>query len=92
MQLIQELIGGTVRRHTFTQWELDLLFDIQLSRLRKSSRPDVLRRYLRAVSQTLAQGAESPPRLAQFLEAERQARLAAAEAETAKVSAVAAAS
>src|ERR1700761_2421064 len=28
-QLIQDIIGGSVRRHTFTQWELELLLDLQ---------------------------------------------------------------
>lgn len=50
-QLVQELIHGSVRRHTFTKNELELLFDLKHSRLRKSSRPEVLRRYLRAVQQ-----------------------------------------
>ncbi len=50
-QLIQELINGSVRRHTFTQSELELLFDLQTSKLRKSSKPEALRRYLRAVQQ-----------------------------------------
>ena len=78
-QLVQELIGGAIRRHTFTQWELELLLDLQMSRIRKSSRPEVLRRYLRAVHQRFAQGASAPPRLSVFLEAESQQRVATAE-------------
>jgi len=78
-QLIQEMIGGAIRRHTFTQWELELLLDLQMSRIRKSSRPEVLRRYLRVVHQRFAQGAVAPPRLSAFLEAESQQRVASGE-------------
>jgi len=78
-QLLHELIGGAIRRHTFTQWELELLLDLQMSRIRKSSRPDVLRRYLRAVQQHFAQGATVPLRLSAFLESESQHRAGTAE-------------
>lgn len=77
-QLVQELIGGAIRRHTFTQWELELLLDLQMSRIRKSSRPEVLRRYMRVVHQRFTQGASAPPRLSAFLEAETQQRTAGA--------------
>lgn len=78
-QLVHELIGGAIRRHTFTQWELELLLDLQMSRIRKSSRPEVLRRYMRVVHQQFAQGATAPPRLSMFLEAESQRAAGAAE-------------
>jgi hypothetical protein len=66
-QLIQDLVGGAVRRNRFTQRELDLLLDLQTSKLRKSARIDALRRYLRAVQAAQAQGADEPPRLSNFL-------------------------
>lgn len=67
-QLVQELIAGTVRRSTFTQWELELLLDLQNCRVRKASRPDMLRRYLRAVQlQHVKYPAATPLRLATFL-------------------------
>jgi hypothetical protein len=67
-QLIQELIAGTVRRSTFSQWELELLLDLQTCRVRRSSRPDMLRRYLRAVQlQYVKYPAATPLRLATFL-------------------------
>ena len=73
-QLVQELINGSVRRHTFTQSELELLFDLQMSKLRKSSKPEALRRYLRAVQQNVSH--ESPLlRFSTFLEREAAARL-----------------
>ncbi|HSU58773.1 MAG TPA: hypothetical protein VLI55_05625 [Bryobacteraceae bacterium] len=78
-QLLHELIGGAIRRHTFTQWELELLLDLQMSRIRKSSRSEVLRRYLRAVQQQFAQGAAVPLRLSVFLEAECQQRAGTSE-------------
>jgi hypothetical protein len=75
--LIQELMGGAVRRHSFTQWELDLLLDLQAVRLRKSVRADALRRYSRVVQQSQVNGAAEPPRFSIFL-AERAPRRAAA--------------
>jgi hypothetical protein len=78
--LIQELVAGTVRRNLFTRWELDLLLDLQLSRLRKSSRADALRRYLRTVQQAQANGAAEPPRFSTFQE-QVAPRKAAASAE-----------
>ena len=74
-QLVQELITGSVRRHTFTPYELELLLDLQQSRLRKSSKPDVLRRYLRAVQQQFAEQS-SLLRLSAFLERENEKRAA----------------
>ena len=73
-QLVQDVIGGTIRRNTFTQWELELLLDLQTCRVRKSARPEVLRRYLKAVQQHFAQGATSPLRFSAFLEREAQER------------------
>jgi hypothetical protein len=77
-QLIQELISGAIRRHIFSQWELDLLLDLQLCRLRRTARGNVLRRYLRVVQQQHAQGALKPPRLSLFLADRPQPRLAVA--------------
>ncbi len=61
-------MGGVVRRNLFSRWELDLLLDLQLSRLRKSSRADALRRYQRIVQQAQAKGSPEPPRFSTFLE------------------------
>jgi hypothetical protein len=72
-QLVQELISGTVRRHTFTPSELELLLDLQNSRIRKSSKPDVLRRYLRAAQAQFAQQA-SVLRFAKFMERENASK------------------
>ena len=71
-QLVHEIIGGVARRHTFTQWELELLLDLQTCCVRKTSRPEVLRRYLRAVQQHFAKGEVDPLRLATFLNQENQ--------------------
>jgi hypothetical protein len=76
-QLVQELIGGTVRRNTFSQWELELLLDLQTCTLRKTARAEMLRRYLRAVQQQFAAGTTSPLRLSDFIEREYQQRVAA---------------
>jgi hypothetical protein len=76
-QLIQELVGGAVRRNRFTQWEMDLLLDVQTARLRKTARTEALRRYLRVVQQSQLNGAAEPPRFLVFL-AETPSRKAAA--------------
>jgi hypothetical protein len=75
-QFVQDLIVGAVRRHTFTQWELELLLDLQLARVRKSARPDLLRRYLKAVHQQYARGLHVPLRFSTFMDREAQQRAA----------------
>ena len=79
-QLIQELISGVIRRHIFSQWELDLLLDLQLTRMSRTARVDLLRRYLKVVRQQQAEGASTPPRLGSFLAERNQALVAAAKA------------
>lgn len=73
-QLVQELIGGAIRRHIFTPWELELLLDLDTCRIRKSARPEMLRRYLRTVLQGFTQGASTPLRLTSFVERETRKR------------------
>jgi hypothetical protein len=70
-QLLQELIDGPTRRHLFSAWELELMLDLEASRLRKSSKPEVLRRYLRFV-QAENTHALRPSRLSCFMESENQ--------------------
>ena len=72
--LVQQLAFGNVRRNTFTQWEMELLLDFQMARIRTSSRAETLRRYLRAVQQQLAQGQPVPQRFSHFIEEEAQQR------------------
>ncbi len=66
VQLIHEIIGGTVRRHTFSRLELDLLLDVQASPIRKAAKEEVLRRYLRSVQQQFAADGSSPLGFARF--------------------------
>ncbi len=66
-RLVQDLITGVSRKHTFTQWELEFLLDLQNSRLRKSRREVVLRKYLRVVHQNYLDGVGEPLRLSAFL-------------------------
>jgi hypothetical protein len=73
-QLVQELISGTVQRHVFTQWELELLLDLQTCSIRKCARADVLRRYLKAVQQHFTNDASNLLRLSAFVEQENQQR------------------
>jgi hypothetical protein len=73
-QLVQELISGTVQRHVFTQWELELLLDLQICPIRKCSRADVLRRYLKAVQLQFAEDASTLLRLSAFVEQEGRHR------------------
>lgn len=69
-QLVHDIIGGSVRRHTFSQWELELLLDLQTCNLRRGARAEMLRRYVRAVQQHFTTGAVGPLRLAEFLNRE----------------------
>jgi hypothetical protein len=73
-QLVQELINGTVQRHVFTQWELELLLDLQICPIRKCSRADVLRRYLKAVQLHFTEDATTLLRLSAFVEQEGRHR------------------
>jgi hypothetical protein len=73
-QLVQQLALGNVRRNTFTEWEMQLLLDFQMARIRTSSRAETLRRYLRLVQQQLAQGEPIPQRFSRFMEEEAQQR------------------
>jgi hypothetical protein len=73
-QLVQELISGTVQRHVFTQWELELLLDLQTCSIRKCARADVLRRYLKAVQQQFTDNASNLLRLSAFVEQENEQR------------------
>ncbi|GEM_PF-5402491 len=61
---------GTLRRHTFTPHEVDLLLDLSTCRIRKSARASVLARYLsylKALQRTQGDAAP-PPRLSSFLQ------------------------
>ena len=72
LELIQDIMGGAVRRHTFTRIELDLLLDVQGCPMRKTAKTEMLRRYLRAVQQRFAIDGSAPQGFATFLEAENQ--------------------
>jgi hypothetical protein len=75
-ELIQELIGGVIQRHVFSRPELELMLDLETCQIRKSTRADVLRRYLKAVQQQFAEGAATPLRLSLFVQKEAQQRVA----------------
>jgi hypothetical protein len=87
-QLVHDVIDGAVRRHTFSEWELELLLDLQTCAVRKSARADLLRRYLKTVHQDFAEGASSPLRFASFVERKRQRRAAVAKPQVHAVHAV----
>jgi|SRR5579863_6309391 len=72
LQLIQDIIGGTVRRHVFTPAELALLLDVQASHVRKNAKNDVLRRYLRTVQHQFTIDGSDPLRFANFWHTESQ--------------------
>lgn len=79
-QFVYQLISGNVRRNTFTQWEMDLLFDLEKFPVRKSRRAQILRRYVKATNRHISDGASAPPRLAEFLQSETPAYVAAVSA------------
>lgn len=67
-------MAGNVRRNTFTQWEMELLLDLQMAPLRKSSRSEFLRRYLKDVQQQQQAGAAAPLRFSRYFEREMEQR------------------
>jgi hypothetical protein len=73
-QLIQELIGGSLRRHAFRAWEMELLIDLARCGVRRPSRGNMLRRYQKAVQEEFSLGDKPPLRLAEFLDRERARR------------------
>ena len=75
-QLIRQLIAGSVNRNIFTRWEMDLLLDLQMTPIRKSSRPEMLRRYLHVIQLGLADGSLVPLRFAAFYQEAMQLRKA----------------
>ena len=75
LQLIQDIMAGTIRRHTFTPVELQLLLDVQSAGIRKSAKNEVLRRYLRAVQQQFARSGSTPVRFARFWEDQNKEHL-----------------
>jgi hypothetical protein len=72
LQLIQDIIGGTVRRHTFSRVELDLLLDVQASHMRKAAKNELLRRYFRTIQQQFVSDGKVPLRFACFWQDEAQ--------------------
>ncbi len=74
--LLQQLIAGNIRRNTFTQWEIELLLDVEMAHMRKSSRPEMLRRYFKAVQRQHASGRPAPVRFSHFFEQESRLRKA----------------
>lgn len=73
-RVIQELIQGGIKRSSFQRWELEFLLDLELCRIRKSSRAEVLRRYQRAVQKRISAGEPGFPKLSAFVETERARR------------------
>ena len=70
-RLISELLRGTMSRNCFRPWEIDLLLDIEGSDLRPPARRELLRRYQKAVRRHYENDSGPPPRLSEFLEAQR---------------------
>ena len=70
-RLIGELLRGTMKRNCFRPWEIELLLEIESSNLRPAARRDLLRRYQKAVRRHFEDYSGPPPKLSQFLEAQR---------------------
>jgi len=71
-RLIQELLRGETKRHSFRQWEIELLLDIEECDLRNVNRRELLRRYQRAVQKQLEAGATRPMKLSEYLAQRRR--------------------
>ena len=72
--LMAELIQGGPNRSVFQKWEMDLLLDFGACRIRKTARPEILKRYQRLVQTHMLRGEYSFAPFSVFLAAERARR------------------
>lgn len=67
-QLLRELLGDGLHRHTFRPWEIEILLDIESWDLKGPRRGTILRRYQKAVQRMMAEGARMPLRFAEYMQ------------------------
>ena len=66
-RLVQELLHGKLRRNCFQRWEVDLLLDIEGCDMGPGAKRQALKRYQRAVTRQLENGANTPSKLSEYL-------------------------
>lgn len=66
-RLVQELLHGKLRRNCFQRWEVDLLLDIEGCDMGPGAKRQALKRYQRAVTRQLENGANTPFKLSEYL-------------------------
>jgi hypothetical protein len=66
--LIEELLGGGMRRSGFQVWEMDILLDIASCSLRESDWHRLLHQYQTAAQDHMAKGARTPLKLSEYLQ------------------------
>jgi hypothetical protein len=67
-RLLRELLGGSLHRHTFRPWEIEILLDIESCDLKGSKRGIILRRYQKTVRRMMEEGARLPLRFAEYMQ------------------------
>ena len=66
-RLVQELLGGKLKRNCFQRWEVDLLLDIESCSMGPGAKRQALKRYQRAVTRQLENGGNTPFKLSEYL-------------------------
>lgn len=74
-RLLQDLLGGNLKRNCFERWEVDLLLDIESCKMGAGAKRQALRRYQRAVTRELEKGVEFPFTLSEFLHRGRRSQM-----------------
>jgi hypothetical protein len=67
-RLLRELLGGSLHRHTFRPWEIEILLDIESCDLKGPKRGTILRRYQKTVHRLMEEGARLPLRFAEYMQ------------------------
>jgi hypothetical protein len=67
-RLVRDIQRGLITRNTFQPWQIELLLDIEACHLDWRLRPEILRRYEKAVERQLEMGGGTPMKLSEFLQ------------------------
>ena len=77
-RLIQELLRGNMNRNTFRPWEIEILLDIENCQLKDTNKRETLRRYQKAVQRHMDRGARLPLKMSEYLDNQKNKRVATA--------------
>jgi hypothetical protein len=70
--VMEEVLGGEMRRSKFQPWEIDILLDIADYNLRRTAKRKILREYQDAVEAELKKGASLPLKFSEYMERRAQ--------------------